>query len=78
MTVVFLRPPADDISFSDSYIHRTQIMQSEALGHAYRSWRREWRGRGKEYVSIPTILIKRHKLNLPICADGWRPSVATK
>ncbi|KAF8492119.1 glycoside hydrolase [Gautieria morchelliformis] len=33
----------------ESYIYMTQIMQSEAVGHAYRLWRREWRGRGKEY-----------------------------
>ena len=26
-------------------------MQSEAVGLAYRTWRREWRGKGKQYVS---------------------------
>ncbi len=33
-------------------------MQSEALAYAYRVWRREWRGEGKEYVclSVGTIL----------------------
>jgi len=33
-------------------------MQSEALAYAYRVWRREWRGKGKEYVcsSVGTIL----------------------
>lgn len=33
-------------------------MQSEALAYAYRVWRREWRGEGKEYVcpSVGSIL----------------------
>jgi len=33
-------------------------MQSDALAYAYRLWRREWRGEGKEYVcpSLGTIL----------------------
>jgi hypothetical protein len=33
-------------------------MQSEALAYAYRVWRREWRGKGKEYVcpSVGTVL----------------------
>lgn len=35
-----------------SHVFLTQLMQSEAVGHAYRSWRREWRGKGKEFVSI--------------------------
>lgn len=38
--------------YSHTYI--TQLMQAEALGCAYRSWRREWRGKGKEYV-IPNF-----------------------
>ena len=28
-------------------------MQSEAVSYAYRVWRREWRGKGKEYVRPP-------------------------
>jgi hypothetical protein len=39
-------------------------MQSEALAYAYRVWRREWRGEGKEYVCplIRTILgIDQHR-----------------
>ncbi|THH31617.1 hypothetical protein EUX98_g2590 [Antrodiella citrinella] len=39
------RPTAD----LATYVYNTQIMQSEALGLAYRSWRREWRGPGKQY-----------------------------
>ena len=31
-------------------------MQSEALAYAYRMWRREWRGKGKEYVR-PSVRI---------------------
>lgn len=38
-----------------SHVYHTQIMQSEALGWAYRAWRREWRGRGKEFVSVEVL-----------------------
>ncbi|KAG7088707.1 hypothetical protein E1B28_012677 [Marasmius oreades] len=31
------------------YSYRTQLMQSCAIGYAYSTWRREWRGKGKEY-----------------------------
>ncbi|KIM26256.1 glycoside hydrolase family 2 protein [Serendipita vermifera MAFF 305830] len=34
----------------ESYVYYTQIMQAETLASAYRLWRREWRGPGKEYV----------------------------
>ncbi|KAL0960497.1 hypothetical protein HGRIS_005535 [Hohenbuehelia grisea] len=33
----------------ETYAYTTQLMQSEAMSYAYRSWRREWRGKGKEY-----------------------------
>lgn len=33
------------------YIYGTQLIQSEALATAYRSWRRLWRGTGREYCS---------------------------
>ncbi|EMD39457.1 glycoside hydrolase family 2 protein [Gelatoporia subvermispora B] len=33
----------------ETHIYNTQIMQSEAVSLAYRAWRREWRGPGKEY-----------------------------
>ena len=35
----------------DSYIYFTQVMQAETLASAYRLWRRNWRGPGKEYTS---------------------------
>lgn len=28
-------------------------MQAEGVGGAYRTWRREWKGEEKEYVSTP-------------------------
>ncbi|PAV20886.1 glycoside hydrolase family 2 [Pyrrhoderma noxium] len=35
----------------ESYVYYTQIMQAETLSSAYRLWRRNWRGRGKEYTA---------------------------
>ncbi|TFK38913.1 glycoside hydrolase [Crucibulum laeve] len=35
----------------ETHVYNTQIMQSEAVSLAYRVWRREWRGKGKEYTS---------------------------
>jgi hypothetical protein len=35
----------------ESYVYYTQIMQAECLAAAYRLWRREWRGKGKEYTA---------------------------
>jgi len=32
----------------ESYIYFTQLMQAETLASAYRLWRRNWRGRGRE------------------------------
>ena len=34
-----------------SYIYTTQIMQAEALASAYRLWRRNWKGRNREYTA---------------------------
>jgi len=34
-----------------SYVYYTQIMQAETLASAYRLWRREWKGRGREYTA---------------------------
>ena len=34
-----------------SYVYYTQIMQAETLASAYRLWRRNWKGKGKEYTS---------------------------
>ncbi|KAJ3922775.1 glycoside hydrolase family 2 protein [Lentinula edodes] len=35
----------------ESYVYATQIMQAECLASAYRLWRRNWAGRGKEYTA---------------------------
>ncbi|PPQ66090.1 hypothetical protein CVT24_000204 [Panaeolus cyanescens] len=35
----------------ETHVFNTQMMQSEALGHAYRSWKREWRGPGKQFIA---------------------------
>ncbi|KAK8844526.1 hypothetical protein IAR55_006372 [Kwoniella newhampshirensis] len=34
-----------------SYVYYTQVMQAECLAAAYRLWRRNFKGRGKEYTS---------------------------
>ncbi|KAI5121343.1 hypothetical protein M0805_000651 [Coniferiporia weirii] len=35
----------------ETHVYNTQILQSDALSHAYRSWRRDWRGPGKQFTS---------------------------
>ena len=35
----------------EQYIYATQILQAECLGTAYRLFRRQWRGSGKEYCA---------------------------
>ncbi|KAI0717520.1 glycoside hydrolase [Cerioporus squamosus] len=35
----------------ETHIYNTQIMQSEAVSLAYRTWRREWRGKGKQFTA---------------------------
>ncbi|KAG8920793.1 hypothetical protein FRC02_000697, partial [Tulasnella sp. 418] len=35
----------------ESYAYLTQIMQSEGLGWAYRTWRRQWKGPGRQYTA---------------------------
>ncbi|EIN13700.1 glycoside hydrolase [Punctularia strigosozonata HHB-11173 SS5] len=35
----------------ERYAYNTQLLQSEAVSFAYRTWRREWKGKGKEYCS---------------------------
>ncbi|EKM80323.1 hypothetical protein AGABI1DRAFT_120351 [Agaricus bisporus var. burnettii JB137-S8] len=35
----------------ESYIFYTQVMQAETLASAYRLWRRNWRGPGREYTA---------------------------
>lgn len=34
-----------------SYVYYTQVMQAETLASAYRLWRRNWKGRGREYTA---------------------------
>jgi len=34
-----------------SYVYYTQIMQAETLASAYRLWRRNWKGPGREYTA---------------------------
>ncbi|KAF5390641.1 hypothetical protein D9757_002653 [Collybiopsis confluens] len=34
----------------ETAIYNTQLMQSEAVGFAYQSWRRKWAGKGKQYT----------------------------
>ena len=34
-----------------SYVYYTQVMQAECLAAAYRAWRRNWKGPGREYTS---------------------------
>jgi beta-mannosidase len=36
---------------SRSYVYYTQIMQAETLASAYRLWRRNWKGKGREYTA---------------------------
>ena len=50
-------------------MYYTQVMQAETLASAYRLWRRNWKGRGKEYtagalvwqVSVQTTMFCREK-----------------
>ncbi|KAG6861004.1 hypothetical protein C0995_005024 [Termitomyces sp. Mi166 len=35
----------------ESYIYYTQVMQAETLASAYRLWRRNWGGKGREYTA---------------------------
>ncbi|KAH7930093.1 glycoside hydrolase family 2 protein [Leucogyrophana mollusca] len=35
----------------DSYVYYTQVMQAETLASAYRLWRRNWRGKGREHTA---------------------------
>ncbi|CUA67033.1 beta-mannosidase [Rhizoctonia solani] len=35
----------------ETYAYLTQVMQSEAVASAYRMWRRDWKGKGKQYCA---------------------------
>ena len=41
--IILFNPP--------SYVYYTQVMQAETLASAYRLWRRNWRGPGREYTA---------------------------
>jgi hypothetical protein len=34
-----------------SYVYYTQLMQAEAISTAFRLWKRNWKGRGREYTA---------------------------
>lgn len=46
---------AENFDFSTrplkQYIYMTQLMQAECLSAAYRFWRRNWKGPGREYTA---------------------------
>ncbi|KAL7791746.1 glycoside hydrolase family 2 protein [Trichoderma afarasin] len=46
---------AENITFTTSpleqYVYATQLVQAECLSSAFRLWRREWKGPGREYTS---------------------------
>ncbi|KAK2867849.1 hypothetical protein FQN49_003412 [Arthroderma sp. PD_2] len=35
----------------EQYVHCTQVMQAECVSTAYRLWKRQWKGKGKEYCA---------------------------
>lgn len=35
----------------ESHVYLTQLLQSEGIGQAYRVWRRQWKGEGKQYTA---------------------------
>lgn len=39
------------VDVGKSYVYYTQVMQAETLAAAYRLWRRNWKGRGREYTA---------------------------
>ena len=49
VTPIFLPDGICNNAFS--YVYATQVMQAETLASAYRLWRRNWKGRGKEYTA---------------------------
>ncbi|KZT22841.1 glycoside hydrolase family 2 protein [Neolentinus lepideus HHB14362 ss-1] len=49
----------------ETHVYHTQILQAEAMGFAYRSWRREWRGTEKQYVSQNAITPKSETWLIP-------------
>lgn len=35
----------------EEYVYSTQLMQAECLAYAYRVWRRQWKGPGRQYCA---------------------------
>ena len=58
-----------------SYIYYTQIMQAETLAAAYRLWRRNWKGRGKEYTAGALVWQVRWRILSLGGRDSHRPSL---
>ena len=53
-------------------------MQSEAVSLAYRTWRREWRGKGKQFVSGYRVVCLVLVAQLNVHADCRCLGVATE
>lgn len=49
--VIHGHPLARAKKFPHSYVYYTQVMQAETLASAYRLWRRNWRGKGREHTA---------------------------
>ncbi len=50
----------------ESYVYYTQAMQAETLAAAYRLWRRDWRGKGKEYTAGALVWqVSEREFNFP-------------
>lgn len=47
-----------------SYVYYTQIMQAETLASAYRLWRRNWRGKGREHTAGALVWQVSHRTNV--------------
>jgi beta-mannosidase len=41
----------------EKYVWNTQLLQSEAMGWAYQSWRRAWKSDGRRFVSLHSFFI---------------------
>ena len=39
------------LNYDRSYVYYTQIMQAETLATAFRLWKRNWKGKGREYTA---------------------------
>ncbi|KAK2770492.1 hypothetical protein FQN53_005503 [Emmonsiellopsis sp. PD_33] len=79
--------PFDSVTLQ-GYIYGTQLIQSEAVSTAYRSWRRLWRGPGQEYCSGAlgvkrenrpiTAGLARNAGDQPFLLDAWASNMTLK